>query len=64
MREIKFMLYAQNLNFMLYWCFSNRVLQEFTGQSEPAPMTTPVGRSVHRMGWMIRLFFIRLFTFR
>jgi hypothetical protein len=32
------------------------------GQSEPAPMTAPVGRSVHRMGWMIRLFFIHLFT--
>jgi hypothetical protein len=34
------------------------------GQSEPTPMTAPVGRSVHRMGWMIRLFFIRLFTLR
>jgi len=34
------------------------------GQSEPAPMTAPVGRSVHRMGWMIRLFFIHLFTLR
>jgi len=27
-------------------------------------MTAPVGRSVHRMGWMIRLFFIHLFTLR
>jgi hypothetical protein len=34
------------------------------GQSEPAPMTAPVGRSVHRMGWMTRLFFIHLFTLR
>jgi hypothetical protein len=34
------------------------------GQSEPAPMTAPVGRSVHRMGQMIRLFFIHLFTLR
>jgi len=34
------------------------------GQSEPASMTAPVDRSVHRMGWMIRLFFICLFTLR
>jgi len=34
------------------------------GQSEPAPMTAPVGRSVHRTGWMIRLFFIHVFTLR
>jgi hypothetical protein len=34
------------------------------GQSEPAPMTAPVSRSVHRMGRMIRLFFIHLFTLR
>jgi hypothetical protein len=27
-------------------------------------MTAPVGRSVHGMGWMIRLFFIHLFTLR
>jgi len=27
------------------------------GQSEPAPMATPVGHFVHRMGWMIHLFF-------
>jgi hypothetical protein len=32
------------------------------GQSEPTPTAAPVGRSVHRMGWMIRLFFIHLFT--
>jgi hypothetical protein len=25
-------------------------------QTEPAPMTTQLVRSVHRMGWMIRLF--------
>ncbi len=37
-------------------------LVQVEGQSEPAPMTGPVGRSVHRMGWMIRLFFIHLFT--
>ncbi len=36
----------------------------FRGQSEPAPMTAPVGCSVNRMSWMIRLFFIRLFTIR
>ncbi len=42
---------------VLSWAFGN-------GQSEPAPMTAPVGRSVHRMGWMIRLFFIHLFTLR
>ncbi len=35
---------------------------QFIGQSEPAPMTGPVDRSVHRMGWMILLFFIHLFT--
>jgi hypothetical protein len=34
------------------------------GQSGPAPMTAPDGRSVHRMGWMIHLFFIHLFTLR
>jgi hypothetical protein len=34
------------------------------GQSEPTPMTAPVGHSVHRMGWMTRLFFIHLFTLR
>jgi len=32
------------------------------GQSEAAPVTAPIGRSVHRMGWMIHLFFIHLFT--
>jgi len=32
------------------------------GQSEPAPMTAPVCHSVHRMGWMICLSFIHLFT--
>jgi hypothetical protein len=36
----------------------------FKGESEPAPMTAPVGCSVRRMSWMIRLFFIRLFTLR
>ncbi len=34
------------------------------GQSELAPMNAPVGRFVHRMGWMIHLFFIHLFTLR
>jgi hypothetical protein len=39
-------------------------LSHLLGQSEPAPMTAPVGHSVHRMGWMICLFFIHLFTLR
>jgi hypothetical protein len=32
------------------------------GQSEPAPITAPIGHSVHMNGWMILLSFIYLFT--
>jgi hypothetical protein len=41
-----------------------KALGQDNGQSEPAPLNAAVGRSVHRMGWMIRLFFIHLFTLR
>ncbi len=34
------------------------------GQSEQAPMTAPVGHSIHRNDWMICLFFICFFTLR
>jgi hypothetical protein len=38
--------------------------QIYRARVNQPPMTAPVGRSVHRMGWMIRLFFIRLFFIR
>jgi hypothetical protein len=34
------------------------------GPESTSPMTAPVGRSVHQMGWMIHLFFFHLFTLR
>jgi hypothetical protein len=52
----------------IWWNFSRNWPAQamlWVGQSEAAPMTAPVGHSVHnRMGWMIRLFFIHLFTLR
>jgi hypothetical protein len=40
------------------------VFENFQGYNELAPMTAPVGHSIHWMGWMICLFFIHLFTLR
>jgi len=37
-------------------------LGSFVGQNEPTPMIALVLHFVHRMGWMIHLFFICLFT--
>jgi hypothetical protein len=41
-----------------------KVVMGIVDQSEPHPMIVPIRRSIHRMGWMIRLFFIHLFTLR